>query len=91
MYKYGERCGVHRGRGKHPPRYKVIENLVGDDPVGFLTEIRKEYKTWRLVAVVLGVDENLLREYRRRIGLIDRKPGRDWIHRGDWMQKFLSA
>ena len=90
VYIYGEKCGVDRGRGGgrgHPERYKVLVDMLGEDPVELLTQLKEEYKTWRTVAFMIGVKVNLLREFRRRLKLVHSMPGREVIRRGDALKR----
>jgi hypothetical protein len=77
----------------HPVRYRPIIDKLGveddDDYAQALWDLKKEHKIWKNVARELGVGVSLLRNFRRRIGVIDKKPGREVIRRGDWKQRWI--
>ncbi len=89
VYKWGERCGADRSYG-NPPRYRKITEQLGGDPVKRLWEMKEELGTWDIVASDLQVTKEFLRCLRRRLGVVQPpKPGREVIHRGDWIQRLL--
>lgn len=97
LLRYSDKCGVCKSataRG-HPHRYSTLLDILGRDPVRTLMQLKEEYKTWRAVAYMIGVEEEMLREFRRRLykaKLIPKKtPLMGVTHRGDWVRKFLSS
>ena len=91
VYIYGEKCGVYRGVGKgHPARYQPLVDMLGENPKEALTQLKEEYKTWRTVSFMIGIKLDILREFRRRIKLIHSMPGREVVHKGDALRRFLA-